>query len=148
MINVQLFILGAVKLAVIQQQFLMKECGSKHTLTPPTYFLGVRTPNPPPRIRPLKTSPPLECGARVGGTMRIDDSCSIIVYWPDAMLPASTLSLAAASMCRATSDLTSQPIDLLFNFISSSAVTIDQYYLEFQPTIHFAVQQRQPTQSS
>ena len=29
----------------------MKECdilkGSKHTLTPPTYFQGVRTPNPP-----------------------------------------------------------------------------------------------------
>jgi len=37
---------------VIQQQFWMKECdifrgGSNHTLTPPTYFQGLRTPQPP-----------------------------------------------------------------------------------------------------
>jgi len=35
----------------------MKECdifrGSKHTVTPPTYFQGVRTPQPPPQdLRP------------------------------------------------------------------------------------------------
>jgi len=53
--SVQLFILDAVKLAVIQRQFWMKECdilrGWKHTLTLPTYFQGVRT-SPLQDLRP------------------------------------------------------------------------------------------------
>ena len=55
---VQLFILDAVKLAVIQQQCCMKECdifmGSKYTPTPPTYIQGVSTPNPQD-LRPCNT---------------------------------------------------------------------------------------------
>jgi len=50
-----MFILDAVKLAVIQQ-FRMKECdifrGSKQTLTPPTYFQGGQDPNAPQHLHP------------------------------------------------------------------------------------------------
>ena len=50
-ISVQLFILDTVKLAVIQQQYVLnEECdilgGRVKTYSnPPTYFQGVRTPN-------------------------------------------------------------------------------------------------------
>jgi len=46
-----IFDTSLVQLAVIQQQFWTKECdilgvGLRHTLIPPTYFQGVKTPNP------------------------------------------------------------------------------------------------------
>ena len=48
--SVQLFILDAVKVAVIQQQFWRKECDfSKHTLTPTAYFHFSVGPDPQPQ---------------------------------------------------------------------------------------------------
>jgi len=53
------FILDDVKLAVIQQVLNERMCHfrgvSKHTLTPPAYFQGVKTPNPQ-YLRPFSLS--------------------------------------------------------------------------------------------
>jgi len=60
---------------VIQQQFWMKECdilaGSKHTLTPPTYFQGVKTPNP-------KIYAPESKDSR----MAVESRSNLLLLWP------------------------------------------------------------------